>query len=88
MTASRPPPPSSVPPSSAPLPTASAAVAEPAVPGALDRDDVVALAAGCGLLLQYVPAQAAMLTLAGLLAAAVAYSATRRELWHARWPAR
>jgi MFS family permease len=43
--------------------------------------------AGCGLLLQYVPAQAAMLTLAAILAAAVAYSATRRELWHAPWPA-
>jgi predicted MFS family arabinose efflux permease len=43
--------------------------------------------AGCGLLLQYVPAQAAMLTLAAILAAAVAYSATRRELWHALWPA-
>jgi MFS family permease len=44
--------------------------------------------AGCGLLLQYVPAQAAMLALAAVLAVAVAYSATRRELWHARWPAR
>lgn len=43
--------------------------------------------AGCGLLLQYVPAQAAMLTLAAILAAAVAYSATNRELWHALWPA-
>jgi predicted MFS family arabinose efflux permease len=43
--------------------------------------------AGCGLLLQYVPAQAAMLTLAAILAAAVAYSATKRELWHAPWPA-
>ena len=43
--------------------------------------------AGCGLLLQYVPAQAAMLTLAAILAAGVAYCATGRELWHARWPA-
>jgi predicted MFS family arabinose efflux permease len=43
--------------------------------------------AGSGLLLQYVPAQAAMLTLAAILAAAVAYSATRRELRHAPWPA-
>jgi predicted MFS family arabinose efflux permease len=43
--------------------------------------------AGCGLLLQYVPAQAAMLTLAGLLAAGVAYCATRRELRQAVWPA-
>lgn len=43
--------------------------------------------AGCGLLLQYVPAQGAMLTLAAILAAGVAYSATNRELWHAPWPA-
>ena len=42
--------------------------------------------AGCGLLLQYVPAQAAMLALAAILAAGVAYSATKRELWHAPWP--
>jgi MFS family permease len=42
---------------------------------------------GCGLLLQYVPAQAAMLALAAMLAAGVAYSATRREMWHALWPA-
>jgi len=42
---------------------------------------------GCGLLLQYVPAQAAMLTLAAILAAGVAYSATKREMWHALWPA-
>jgi predicted MFS family arabinose efflux permease len=44
--------------------------------------------AGCGLLLQYVPAQAAMLTLAAILATGVAYCATKRELWHAPWPAR
>jgi MFS family permease len=43
--------------------------------------------AGCGLLLQDVPAQAAMLTLAAILAVGVAYCATKRELWHARWPA-
>ena len=42
---------------------------------------------GCGLLLQYLPAQAAMLTLAAVEAAGVAYSSTRRELWRARWPA-
>jgi predicted MFS family arabinose efflux permease len=43
--------------------------------------------AGCGLLLQYLPAQAAMLTLAAVEAAGVAYCSTRRELWQARWPA-
>ena len=42
--------------------------------------------AGCGLLLQYLPAQAAMLTLASAEAAAVAYCSTRRELRQARWP--
>jgi hypothetical protein len=42
---------------------------------------------GCGLLLQYVPAQAATLTLAAILAVGVAYSATKREMWHALWPA-
>jgi predicted MFS family arabinose efflux permease len=42
--------------------------------------------AGCGLLLQYLPAQAAMLTLAAAELLAVAYCATRRELWQARWP--
>jgi predicted MFS family arabinose efflux permease len=42
--------------------------------------------AGCGLLLQYLPAQAAMLTLASAQAAAVAYCSTRRELRQARWP--
>jgi MFS family permease len=43
--------------------------------------------AGCGLLLQYLPAQAAMLTLAAILAVGVGYCATKRELWQARWPA-
>ena len=42
--------------------------------------------AGCGLLLQYLPAQAAMLTLAAVEAAGVAYCATKRQLWQARWP--
>jgi MFS family permease len=42
--------------------------------------------AGCGLLLQYLPAQAAMLTLAAAEAVAVAYCSTRRELRQARWP--
>jgi MFS family permease len=42
--------------------------------------------AGCGLLLQYLPAQAAMLILASAQAAAVAYCSTRRELRQARWP--
>jgi len=42
--------------------------------------------AGCGLLLQYLPAQTAMLTLAAAEAAAVGYCATRRELRQARWP--
>jgi len=42
--------------------------------------------AGCGLLLQYLPAQAAMLTLACAQAAGVAYCSTRRELRQARWP--
>ena len=43
--------------------------------------------AGCGLLLQYLPAQAAMLTLAAIEAAGVAYCSTKRQLWQARWPA-
>ncbi len=43
--------------------------------------------AGCGLLLQFVPAQAAMLTLAATEAVAVAYCATKRQLRQARWPA-
>lgn len=42
--------------------------------------------AGCGLLLQYLPGQAAMLTLAAAEAVGVAYCSTRRELWQARWP--
>ena len=42
--------------------------------------------AGCGLLLQYLQAQAAILTLAAAEAAGVAYCSTRRELWQARWP--
>jgi hypothetical protein len=36
--------------------------------------------AAVGLLLQYLPARAAMLILAGMLAAGVLYGATRREL--------
>ncbi len=43
--------------------------------------------AGCGLLLQYLPAQAAMLILAAVEAAGVAYCSTKRQLWQARWPA-
>jgi predicted MFS family arabinose efflux permease len=43
--------------------------------------------AGCGLLLQYLPAQAAMLILAGTEAIGLAYCSTRRELWRAEWPA-
>jgi len=42
--------------------------------------------AACGVLLEYLPAQAAMLTLAAVEAVAVAYCSTRRELWQARWP--
>ena len=42
--------------------------------------------AGCGLLLQYLPAQVAMLTLAAILAAGVGYCAARPGLWQARWP--
>jgi MFS family permease len=42
--------------------------------------------AGCGLLLQYLPAQAAMLTLASAQAAGLGYCSTRRELRQARWP--
>jgi predicted MFS family arabinose efflux permease len=42
--------------------------------------------AGTGLLLQYLPAQAAMLTLAAILAVGVSYCSTKRELWRARWP--
>jgi hypothetical protein len=41
---------------------------------------------GCGLLLQYLPAQTAMLILAAVLAAGLSYCATRRALWQAPWP--
>jgi hypothetical protein len=42
--------------------------------------------AGSGLLLQWLPAQTAVLTLAAGMAAGVLYCATKRELWRARWP--
>ena len=42
--------------------------------------------AGCGLLLQYLPARAAMLTLAAAMAVVTAYGLSRPELRHARWP--
>jgi predicted MFS family arabinose efflux permease len=42
--------------------------------------------AGCGLLLQYLPAPAAMLVLAAAQLVAVAGCSTRRELRQARWP--
>jgi predicted MFS family arabinose efflux permease len=42
--------------------------------------------AGSGLLLQFLPAQAAMLVLAAILAAAVGYAAIRPELRKACWP--
>jgi hypothetical protein len=42
--------------------------------------------AATGLLLQYLSAQTAMLILAGALAIGVLYSATKGELWQARWP--
>jgi MFS family permease len=42
--------------------------------------------AGTGLLLQFLPAQAAMLVLVGVLTVGVAYCATKRELWRAQWP--
>ena len=42
--------------------------------------------AGCGLLLQYLPAQTAMLTLAAGMAVVTAYGLSRPELRHARWP--
>jgi MFS family permease len=41
---------------------------------------------GTGLLLQWLPAQSAMLVLVGVLALGVGYCATKRELWRARWP--
>ena len=42
--------------------------------------------AGTGLLLQWLPAQTAMLILVGVLTLGVGYCATKRELWRARWP--
>jgi MFS family permease len=42
--------------------------------------------AGTGLLLQWLPAQTAMLVLVAVLALGVAYCSTKRELWRARWP--
>jgi uncharacterized membrane protein YfcA len=40
----------------------------------------------CGLLLQYLPAQIAMLTLAAAMAVVAAYGLSSPELRHARWP--
>ncbi len=42
--------------------------------------------AGCGFLLQYLPAQAALVALAAAQLLAVAACSTRRELRQARWP--
>jgi MFS family permease len=42
--------------------------------------------AGCGLLLQYLPAQIAMLTLAAAMTVVTAFGLSCRELRHARWP--
>jgi hypothetical protein len=42
--------------------------------------------AGCGLLLQYLPAQAAMLAPAAAQLLTVAVCSARRELRQARWP--
>jgi hypothetical protein len=42
--------------------------------------------AGTGLLLQFLPAPAAMLILAGALGAGTLACATRRSLYQARWP--
>jgi MFS family permease len=42
--------------------------------------------AGSGLLLEWLSAQTAMLTLAALLAAGVLYCAAKRPLWRAQWP--
>jgi MFS transporter len=42
--------------------------------------------AGCGLLLQYLPAQIAMLTLAAAMAVVTAFGLSCPELRHARWP--
>jgi hypothetical protein len=41
---------------------------------------------GCGLLLQYLPAQIAMLTLAAAMVLAVGYGLSSRDLRNARWP--
>jgi len=41
---------------------------------------------GCGLLLQYLPAQGAMVTLAAAMGVATIYGLAHRELRHARWP--
>jgi MFS family permease len=43
--------------------------------------------AGSGLLLEYLPAQTAMLILAGAMAVVTAYGLSCPELRHARWPA-
>ena len=40
----------------------------------------------CGLLLQYLSAQTALLVLAATLSAGLCYCATRRALWQAPWP--
>ena len=42
--------------------------------------------AGCGLLLQYLPAQIAMLVLAAAMAVVTAFGLSCSELRHARWP--
>jgi len=42
--------------------------------------------AGCGLLLQYLPAQTAMLALAAAMALVTAYGLSRPEIRQARWP--
>jgi MFS family permease len=39
-----------------------------------------------GALLQWLPARTALLSLAAVLAVSVLYSASKRELWRARWP--
>jgi hypothetical protein len=39
-----------------------------------------------GFLLQSLPARAALLVMAGILALSVLCGAARRELWRARWP--
>jgi MFS family permease len=42
--------------------------------------------AGTGALLQWLPAQTALLTLASVLAVSLLYCGAKRELWRARWP--